>query len=131
MDEETRTAVGRWCIKADHDYKTAKLLLVEGPELTDNICFHAQQAAEKYLKAFLVYSGLHVEKIHYLPRLIELCSKADPQFHDLIEDAREITDYAASGRYPDGWEEIPLSEAKEAVQKSEKIMAFVKAKIGF
>lgn len=93
---------------------------MEGPELTDNICFHAQQCAEKYLKAFLVYSGIHVEKIHYLPRLIELCGKADPEFHGLMEDAREITDYAASGRYPDSWEEIPFAEAQEAVVKAEK-----------
>lgn len=129
MDEERRTAIQRWYIKADHDHKTAKLLLVEGPELTDNICFHAQQCGEKYLKAFLVYSGIHVEKIHYLPRLIELCGKADPEFHSLMEDAREITDYAASGRYPDSWEEIPFAEAQEAVEKAEKIMAFVKGKI--
>lgn len=131
MDEEKRIAVERWFIKAGHDHQAAKLLLGKGPDLTDNICFHAQQAAEKYLKAFLVYSGLHVDKIHYLPRLIELCGKADPEFHSLMEDAREITDYAASGRYPDVWDEIPLSEAVEAVRRAENIMAFVKGKILF
>jgi HEPN domain-containing protein len=131
MDDERRTAVERWFVKADHDHQASKILLERNHDLTDNICFHAQQMAEKYLKAFLVYSGLHVEKIHYLPRIIELCGKADPDFHILMEDARAITDYAASGRYPDDWEEIPLAEAQAAVETAQRIMSFVKGKIKF
>lgn len=131
MDEPKRTAIERWFIKADNDYRTAKVLLKTEPALTDNICYHAQQMAEKYLKAFLVYSDLHVEQIHYLPRLVELCGKADSEFMELMEIAREITDYSTSGRYPDDWSEIPLPEAQEAIDNAEKVMTFVKGKITF
>ena len=70
MDEVKSTAVRRWLIKADHDLITAKTTLITDPPVTDTPCFHAQQCVEKCLKAFLVFADIHVEKTHYLPRLV-------------------------------------------------------------
>ena len=45
----------------------------ESPPL-DEVCFHAQQSPEKYIKAFLTYSELEFEKTHDLGELIEKAS---------------------------------------------------------
>ena len=98
MDEGKKTSIQRWLIKADNDLKTARTMLTTEPPITDTVCFHAQQCAEKSLKAFLVFADIHVEKTHYLPRLVELCRRADPTFDKLEDAAAELTDYAVAGR---------------------------------
>lgn len=52
-----------WAQKGKNDLKNAKVLLQEGGT-TDAVCFHSQQAVEKYLKAFLAFHGAPVRKIH-------------------------------------------------------------------
>ena len=62
-----------WLKKAENDIVSAKqiLALEDGP--TDTPCFHAQQAVEKALKAFLTFHDIEFPKIHALDRLLELC----------------------------------------------------------
>ena len=129
MDEEKAVVIKRWLVKASHDLITAKVMLKNDPSVTDTICFHAQQCVEKALKAFLVFADIHVEKTHYLPRLIEISATVDNSFHELNQVARELTDYAVEVRYIDDWREISLEEAVEAVGKAEKAMAFVRERL--
>lgn len=129
MDESVKTAVSRWLIKAAHDLTTAQTMLSVDPPVTDTACFHAQQCVEKCLKAYLVATGVHVERTHYLPRLVALCSVGDSGFQDLADTAIELTDYAVSDRYPDNWREIPEAEAQDAVRKASDVMAFVETKL--
>ena len=129
MDELKLTAIERWLIKAGNDLRTSRTMLTTDPPVTDVVCFHAQQCAEKSLKAFLVFADIHIEKTHYLPRLLELCKGADPAFDELKDAAAELTDYAVAGRYPDDWREIPLNEASEATKRAKEVMAFVRAKL--
>ena len=129
MDELKQTAIQRWLTKANDDLKTARTMLTTDPPVTDVVCFHAQQCAEKSLKAFLVLADVHVEKTHYLPRLVELCSGVDPTFEQLKDAAAELTDYAVASRYPDDWQDIAIEEASEATGKAEAIIAFVRGKL--
>ncbi len=129
MDEHKRIAINRWLIKAGHDLKTAQTMLITDPPITDTVCFHAQQCAEKSLKAFLTFSDIHIEKTHFLPRLIELCRGINSSFDDLKEAAIALTDYAVEVRYPDDWREIPLNEAVKAVKNAEEIMTFVQREL--
>jgi HEPN domain-containing protein len=62
------------------------------------VCFHAQQAAEKYLKAFLVSHGIEAEKTHDLERLLETCLERDPGLTVLHSDCQQLTDYAMDSR---------------------------------
>jgi HEPN domain-containing protein len=94
MDDVKRLAIERWLAKAHNDLVTAKTMAGVDPPITDTACFHAQQCVEKCLKAFLVFADIHVEKTHYLPRLVELCATVDPVFRDLADTAVELTDYA-------------------------------------
>ncbi len=56
----------KWVRKAEQDWEAARKLAAETPPPRDVVCFHCQQAAEKYLKALLQENGLVVPKTHQL-----------------------------------------------------------------
>jgi HEPN domain-containing protein len=62
----------QWVRKAEEDWQGALALAARKPPLRDLVCFHCQQAAEKYLKAFLQDLGAVVPKTHNLKELLEL-----------------------------------------------------------
>ncbi|MBM2817019.1 MAG: hypothetical protein HW421_3781 [Ignavibacteria bacterium] len=47
--------IDAWLERAEHDMETAKLVFNHLPTFFDTICFHCQQSAEKYLKAYLLF----------------------------------------------------------------------------
>ncbi len=128
MDELTRQAIGRWIEKAERDLLTAQTIMREEPRLTDVVCYHSQQCAEKALKAYLVKAEVHVEKTHYLRRLLTLCADTAPAFADLDSIATILSDYATV-RYPDDWRDIPGPEAIEAIEAAVRILEFVRARL--
>lgn len=129
MDEAKIAAVQRWLIKAENDLKTARATLAVSPEVTDTVCFHAQQCMEKALKAFLTSADLHVERTHFLPRLVEQCIARDPDMASLNDAARKLTDYAVEVRYIDDWREISRQEAEEAIDRAATALIFVRSKL--
>lgn len=129
MDEAVKTAVARWLAKAANDLRTAETMVSIVPPVVDTSCYHAQQCAEKSLKAFLTAADRHVERTHSLPRLVELCAEVEPAFGRLADVGVELTGYASQGRYPDDWREIPVDEALAAVEKARETFEFVKAEI--
>lgn len=129
MDEAVKTAVGRWLAKAANDLRTAETMVALVPPVVDTTCYHAQQCVEKCLKAFLTAVDRHVERIHSLPRLVELCAEVEPAFGRLADVGVELTGYASQSRYPDDWREIPVDEALGAVEKARKAFGFAKAEI--
>jgi HEPN domain-containing protein len=70
-----------WIEKAENDISTARYLAENmHPVPTEIVYFHCQQAAEKYLKAFLVYNDQEPPKTHDLIELAKLCSNYDSDF---------------------------------------------------
>jgi HEPN domain-containing protein len=119
-----------WLKKADNDLKTAKDELNTENPATDTVCFHAQQCAEKYLKAYLIYHQVYFRKTHNIAELIELCKKVDPDFETLYDfKAERLTPYAVEARYPEEFFFPSLEEAKEAIETAEKVKAFVVEKL--
>lgn len=128
MDDK-RLTIERWLIKADHDLLTAKTMLgVEGT--TDVVCFHAQQCAEKCLKAYLVFVDRDFPKTHDLQNLLKLCADHDPSFASMEDDARILSDYAVEVRYVDDWRTIESEEAVNAMEMAMNIYEHVKQKLG-
>lgn len=125
MDSALRDAVFRWMRKACEDLRIAKLLAAVPEPPLDAVCFHAQQAAEKAFKTFLVSVDAHVERTHSLPRLVELCRQNEPTFERFEETAPELTIYAVSGRYPDDGTSATVEEAKAAILYAESAIQFV------
>jgi HEPN domain-containing protein len=66
-----------WIKKAEHDLGMAKLAIEYQPDFRDFICFHCQQAAKKYLKAYLVYLDIIFKKTHSLDYLLDLISERE------------------------------------------------------
>jgi len=120
----------KWIKKAGKDLLSAERELSFEDPITDTVCFHCQQAIEKYLKAFLVYHQIYFPKTHRIMDLIELCATKDPSFKDKLQDADNLTDYAVELRYPDVSFEPGIEDANEAFEIAKKVKEFVLDKIG-
>ena len=94
----------------------------------DTACFHAQQAVEKWLKAFLAYHGVPFPHTHNLVKLVEACAGIDPAFSLLIPTVAPLTPFAVELRYDDAfWP--PESVAKEARSSALEVFEFVLARL--
>lgn len=124
-DETIKNLVSKWIKKAENDLLTVKRELSFEEPVTQTVCFHCQQAAEKYLKAFLVHHQIYFSKTHKIMELLELCSTVDSAFKDTLEDADNLTDYAVEIRYPDVWLEPTIEDSKEAFKMAQKVKEFV------
>jgi HEPN domain-containing protein len=120
---KTREDIVRsWIRKAEHDLLNARHTLATlGKNCPyDTVCFHAQQAAEKYLKALL--SGLQIgfPKSHDIGELITRLPERRRPTATADEVAR-LSRYAVAARYPDFEEELQRADARQALRISDKI----------
>ena len=116
-------AVRGWLRKAESDLTNVKVCLAADQAL-DTAAFHAQQAAEKYLKAYMVSYDIEFPFIHNLEKLVELCALRDSAFFEIKEMAQSLTPYAVSMRYDeDFWPDRKTIE--EALYYADKIKEFV------
>lgn len=92
---------------------------------TDAICFHFQQCAEKYLKAYLIFHGEEYPRKHDIGFIVRQCAKIDARFNDLTQiGAGSLTKYAVGVRYDE--EYFPtLDETQQALDQAKAIRAFV------
>ncbi|MCL5991345.1 MAG: HEPN domain-containing protein [Bacteroidetes bacterium] len=128
MDQKLRATLDKWQFKAENDIKTAQLLLESEEPITDSICFHSQQAVEKFLKLYLVYKGIEPVKTHIISELLVLCIKISGDFSKL-NDVDYLTEYAVSMRYPDDFYIPIFEEAEQALEDAIKVRDFVLNKI--
>jgi HEPN domain-containing protein len=114
-----------WLDKAHNDIKSAKKLIKGNDPIYDTALYHAQQCAEKSLKAFLVSNQQSPERTHDLELLTELCAEIDSNFNRIFDIAIELNPFSTMYRYP-GSAPIPDREdVVEAINKAEKIYSFV------
>jgi len=106
--------VREWLNKAEEDFGFAASVIKESPYFAQ-ICFHFHQAAEKYLKAYIIAYDLEFEKIHDLPVLLEICMQRDPGLQIILDDCKFLNRYYIEARYPVHW---PTSYNKEEAQKA-------------
>lgn len=90
----------RWVRKAEEDWDGARALAAQKPPLRDLVCFHCQQAAEKYLKALLQEKGAAVPKTHELEDLLDLLLPHDATLAPLRRGLASLSQYAVEYRYP-------------------------------
>ena len=125
--------VRRWLSKARTDLALASVILEQGPDMDPWVaCFHAQQAAEKALKAVLVAQSMEPPFIHNLVALQALM----PGDLDLGTPVAELADLSASARGTryvtdaDGTEDPTWPEADRAVAVAARVLAAVRAYLG-
>lgn len=124
MDKAKSDAVRIWLVKADRDLKAATALAEKDTGLFDVAIFHCQQAVEKALKGFLVFSGEPFSKTHDLKTLAIQAAKYDFGFTGLIEVADSLTPYVTRFRYPNS--DMPEEDEYDGVfYDSMRIVKFV------
>jgi HEPN domain-containing protein/predicted nucleotidyltransferase len=119
-----------WVKKGEHDLVMADFALqYTGDDLNDEVCYHAQQCAEKYFKAYLQERGVRSGKTHELDKLLSICETVDPGFAQLRHTVSgKLKDYAVDPRYP-GTDPAP-DETRIAYHHMMEIRAFIRAKLG-
>lgn len=87
-----------WFLKGDSDFADARRTVIsEGP--FDTACFHAQQAAEKYLKGLLAYFDEPIAKTHDIEELQRVCLPFTKNSRLAEMDLTVLSDYAVPARY--------------------------------
>lgn len=107
--------VGEWIEKADEDFGYARASLEEELEFFAQICFHFHQAAEKYLKAYVIKHDLEFKKIHDLLELLDICCKHEAGLMNLKENCAFLNRFYIFTRYPVHWHS---SFSKDDAEKS-------------
>ena len=84
-------------------------------------CFHAQQAAEKCIKAVLISLGIDFPYTHDIAHLATLVDRSEVDYAKPLEDAIELTQYAVLARYPS--DDVPATETEldAAVNIAERV----------
>lgn len=109
-----------WVNKAEGDYRSAEQLFrARKYPNYDAVCFHAQQCAEKYLKARLTEAGLAFEKTHNLIDLLENVLSVEPSWELIRPFLRALNAFAVKFRYPG--ESATKEMAKRALMDCRKI----------
>ena len=114
-----------WLQKAKADARAMQLVIEDDPPLTGIACFHAQQCAEKSLKAFLTAHERVVEKTHALEDLVEMCAEVEPDYLDFETVCAELSGYAVEVRYP-GEEDPPIEQARAMTDAADHIYQFTR-----
>ena len=117
-----------WLRRAFSDLSLAGVPLPPGVLYTE-LCFHAQQAVEKSIKAVLVHYGVEFRKVHNLDYLFSLLPP-NTLLPPEAEDVLELTSYAVMFRYPGDYEEITEQEYQEAIFSARHVYQWAEQLIG-
>jgi len=117
-----------WAASAEEDFILARTALQRKQPLVSGACFHAQQCAEKYMKALLISKGADFPKTHDLLMLNNLCSMAGIFLEIDPKHLNTLTDYAVRTRYPG--EGPNLDDAKEALELAKLVRTLAKKFLG-
>ncbi|HET7215098.1 MAG TPA: HEPN domain-containing protein [Terriglobia bacterium] len=111
--------VRAWLQKVEFDLKACShALSSEDQGLWPDAVFHAQQAAEKSLKAFLAWHDKPFRKTHSIEELGHACLEIDPSLASVVDRAVPLTEYAWKFRYPGEPEMLSHEEADHAFQSA-------------
>ncbi|HUT00843.1 MAG TPA: HEPN domain-containing protein [Phycisphaerae bacterium] len=107
-------ALRQWLRRAAEDLAVADQLLDAQTPYLVTVAFHAQQAAEKYLKALLVYHEVAFPRTHDLGILLDLLRPVDGSRADALDDLTALNPYGVEVRYPQDAGDVTEEAAREA-----------------
>jgi HEPN domain-containing protein len=132
-DRETAAQAAEWFRHAKNDLVAARALL-SADVFPETVAFHAQQAAEKALKAVLLAwsssPSAAFPYTHDLAGLVSLCGERGLGVPDEVADSVVLTEYAVATRYPGPWEELSGDEAEGSIGLAEAVVAWAAEKLG-
>ncbi|MEO6753939.1 MAG: HEPN domain-containing protein [Chthoniobacteraceae bacterium] len=124
-----KQATREWLKKAEADYLAAlDLARRRKIPLPDQVCFHCQQCAEKYVKARLEEANVRIPKTHDLGELVKLALPFEPLWSALQPALQSLSDYAVAFRYPG--HEATKAEVKIALANCKAVRKEVRLAFG-
>jgi HEPN domain-containing protein len=87
--------------------------------------YHAQQCAEKYLKAYLVQKGVDFPYTHSISALLELCGRS-ALWAASLADAEDLTRFSTTARYPGIGKAVSKQEAVVALETAKRVRSAVR-----
>ena len=112
-----------WLSRAKGDLALAGMSLPEGAFYED-LCFFAQQAAEKAIKAVYQYHGWKFRYTHNIEELLTGLKRHGLEISPDVDDADVLTHYAWAARYPGFSEPVTLEEYREALNQAESVVVW-------
>src|SRR5919108_1896932 len=112
--------VQQWLDKAHKDLQAATILFNSDIEDYDNVGFHAQQAAEKFIKALLVRYQIEFPKTHSITVLRQLIAQVDQALAERLALADALTPYGVEFRYPGDFAPLSHDQGTQALQLAAK-----------
>lgn len=96
----------------------------------EDLCFDAQQAAEKAIKAVLLHQNVPFPYTHDLAELLPLIERSGEPVPETIREAVNLTPFAAEARYPGPQETVTREEYEKAVMIAETVVHWAEEQIG-
>lgn len=126
-DPEIIAKVMKWLRFGEEDINLAAHAMTIGADGVPYrlVAYHAQQCAEKCLKGFLVYHNVDFPYTHSIGRLLRICGEL-AEWPPNLKEAKELTPYAVTARYPGEEEEVTAEEAKRAVELARQVQTQVR-----
>lgn len=118
-----------WIDKADGDLKVASREITAPDPVLEAVCFHLQQAVEKYIKAFLSIHLKDIRKTHNIFFLMEQCIKLDKDFKKFEKQFDLISECGVEIRYPDSFLNLEKQELLDIIPKVKEFRNFISEKI--
>ena len=116
MTEQQKQLVRQWILKAENDLLNVTNNLDAEHTPWDTVCFHCQQAVEKYIKAVLVVQEHEIPRTHDLEQIYSLIRSWIPELDAQRDELRWLTSYSVLGRYPVEVEDTPAAVVKKQTE---------------
>lgn len=108
-----------WMSYAKSDLRLALLAATDKYVRREQACFHAQQAAEKAIKAVLLSRKIEFPLTHDIEELIEITEAGGTTLPEFFQTAGILSPYAVETRYPGHWIEITDDDLQQALKLAE------------
>ncbi len=123
-----KRAALEWLSMADDDLRVARMVVGMPEPPLGLACFHAQQGAEKYLKALLQEREIRFPRTHKLDVLADLAGPTLPRISALRAELEWLTTFSVNVRYPQAG--VPAPDAERALRAAEAVGTEVRAELG-
>jgi HEPN domain-containing protein len=123
------TQPAEWLRRARSNLARAKTGRQVSEILYEDLCFDAQQTAEKAVKAFLVHLKISFPKTHDIIDLLTLLQQSGADVPEEIRKADLLTQYAVESRYPGLTEDVTEEDYLLAIEVAERVLRWVESVI--
>ena len=113
-----------WLRRARSSLARARIGHGQPDVLLEDLCFDAQQASEKALKALFVLKGATVPRTHSIADLLTALTALGFDIPDQIQSAASLTDYAVAARYPGPSEPVMTADFDAAVELAHAVVTW-------